>query len=164
MLLINPGLFNQGPVVQSIVSLTSSLRGQLIVLQLYNQIHWNFLLKKWEKLLHCKSFSHFFDKKYWQISDINAWNFNETLTNDVVSFEQPGPGLPKHLDMFKWSIETFLPKCQRSVVCGLPFVLIRSNAVSGVFQTDHIFNPKHSEQPKLYRVLAVLSAIGLTML
>ena len=33
------------------------------------------------------------NKKYWQISDINVWNFNETLTNDVVSFEQPGPGL-----------------------------------------------------------------------
>ena len=23
--------------------------------------------------------------------DINVWNFNETLTNDVVSVEQPGP-------------------------------------------------------------------------
>ena len=23
-----------------------------------------------QKLLHCKSFSHFFNKKYWQISDI----------------------------------------------------------------------------------------------
>ena len=47
--------------------------------------HWNFLLKKWE------SFSNFFNKKYWQISDIKVWNLNETLTNDVVSFEQPGP-------------------------------------------------------------------------
>ena len=38
------------PVVQSIVSLASSLRGQLlIVLRLYNQIQWYFLLKKWEK-------------------------------------------------------------------------------------------------------------------
>ena len=74
---------HQGPVVQSIISLTSSLRGQLLsVLQLYNQICWNFLLKKWEK-----SFSHFFNKKYWCNSDINIWNFNETLTNDVVSFE-----------------------------------------------------------------------------
>ena len=25
--------------------------------------------------------------------DINIWNFNEMLTNDVVSFEQPGPEL-----------------------------------------------------------------------
>ena len=52
-----------------------------------------FCWKKWEKLLHCKSFSHFFNKKYWHIWDINVWNFNETLTNDVVSFEQAGPVL-----------------------------------------------------------------------
>ena len=25
------------------------------------------------------------------MSDINVSNFNETLTNDIVSFEQPGP-------------------------------------------------------------------------
>ena len=42
--------------------------------------------------MQCKSFSHFFNKKYWQISDINVSNFNNTLTNHVVSFEQPGPG------------------------------------------------------------------------
>ena len=34
----------------------------------------------------------FSNKQYWYISDINIWNFNETITNDVVSFEQPGPG------------------------------------------------------------------------
>ena len=34
-----------------------------------------------------------FALQYWQISDINVWNFNETLTNDVVSFEQPGPDI-----------------------------------------------------------------------
>ena len=55
-------------------------------------MHWYFLLKKWEKLLHCKSFSHFFSKKYFYILDINVWNFTEMLTNDVVSFEQPGLG------------------------------------------------------------------------
>ena len=33
----------------------------------------------------------FFQQKYWQIQYINVWKFNETLTNDVVSFEQPGP-------------------------------------------------------------------------
>ena len=31
----------------------------------------------------------FFNKKYWQISDINVWDFNKTLTNDDVTFEQP---------------------------------------------------------------------------
>ena len=41
----------------------------------------------------CKSFTHFFNKKYWHIWDINCWNFNVTLTNNIVSFEQPGPGL-----------------------------------------------------------------------
>ena len=30
----------------------------------------------------------FFNKKYWHILDISVWNFNETLTNDVFSFEQ----------------------------------------------------------------------------
>ena len=33
----------------------------------------------------------FFNKKYWHIWEINLWKFNETLTNDIVSFEQPGP-------------------------------------------------------------------------
>ena len=35
----------------------------------------------------------FSDKKYWHISDTNIQNFNETLTNNVVSFEQLGPDL-----------------------------------------------------------------------
>ena len=36
---------------------------------------------------------HFFNKKYWQISDTDVWNFNERLTNELVSFEQPGTGI-----------------------------------------------------------------------
>ena len=35
----------------------------------------------------------FFQPKYWRISDTNILNFNEALTNDVVTFEQPGPGV-----------------------------------------------------------------------
>ena len=67
----------QGPVVQSIVSLTSSLRGHLVkCLPLYNQKRWNFWLKKWEKLLHSKSFSHFFNK--------NICIF-ETLTFEILT-------------------------------------------------------------------------------
>ena len=34
---------------------------------------------------------YFFNKKYWHIWDINIWNFNETLTNYVIRFEQLGP-------------------------------------------------------------------------
>ena len=33
----------------------------------------------------------FFNRKYWRIWDSNVWSLNETLINDVVSFEQPGP-------------------------------------------------------------------------
>ena len=77
-----------GPVVQSIVSLTSSLRGQLVN-KCFTTIIPNtltFFVEKWEKLA-----SHIFQQKYWHISDINIWNFNKTLTNDVFSFEQAGP-------------------------------------------------------------------------
>ena len=35
----------------------------------------------------------FFNQKYWGIWDINVWNFNKTLTDDVISFEQLGPGI-----------------------------------------------------------------------
>ena len=85
---LSPKRLDQGPVVQSIVSLTSLLRNQLVKCWfLYNQIHWYFLLKNWEKLLQCKSFKHFFNKKYWHIWDINIWNFNKMLTNAVVCFE-----------------------------------------------------------------------------
>ena len=41
--------------------------------------------------MQCKSFSNFFNKKYWRISDINILNFNDTLTDDVVTFKQSGP-------------------------------------------------------------------------
>ena len=54
---------DQGPVVQSIVSLTSLLRGQLV--KCFMTLIPNiliFLLKKCEKLLQCKSFLHFFNK------------------------------------------------------------------------------------------------------
>ena len=55
------GLFGgQGPVVQSIVSLTSSLRDQLVkcfTLTKYTDI----FVKKLVKLLQCESFSQFFN-------------------------------------------------------------------------------------------------------
>ena len=46
----------------------------------------------WKNKRSVKASHIFFNKKYREISDINIWNFNETLTNDVVSFEQLGPG------------------------------------------------------------------------
>ena len=43
--------------------------------------------------MHCKSYSHFFSKKFQHICISLDVNFNESLTNDIVSFEQLGPGL-----------------------------------------------------------------------
>ena len=41
--------------------------------------------------MHCKSYSHFFSKKFQHICVSLDVNFNESLTNDVISFEQLGP-------------------------------------------------------------------------
>ena len=54
----------------------------------------------------------FFQQKNWHISDINVWNFNETLTNNVISFEQQGPGLWQYIagillqsfDIIRWEV------------------------------------------------------------
>ena len=83
---------HQGPVVQSVVSLTSSLRViSLIVLvdSLYSILI--FFAEKNVSSLHCKSYSHFFSKKFQHICVSLDVNFNESLTNDIVSFEQLGP-------------------------------------------------------------------------
>ena len=47
-----------------------------------------FCWKQWEKILDCKSFSHFVNKKYWHIWDINIWNFNILLINDALVLNQ----------------------------------------------------------------------------
>ena len=33
-------------------------------------------------------FSHFFNKRYWRVCDIKVRNFNDMLTNNIISFEQ----------------------------------------------------------------------------
>ena len=49
--------------------------------------------KNEKSFCNANAFHIFFNKRYWHISDINVGNFNKTLTNDFVKFEQPGPGL-----------------------------------------------------------------------
>ena len=86
----------QGPVVQSVVSLMSSLR--VISLTVLADSIYNILIffaeKMWvafaQQKLH-KSYSHFFSKKFQHICISLNVNFNESLTNDIVSFEQLGP-------------------------------------------------------------------------
>ena len=68
-----------GPVVQSVVSLTSSLR-VISLTGLADSIYNSLIFFPQKKIQHiCVS--------------LNV-NFNESLTNDVVSFEQLGPGVP----------------------------------------------------------------------
>ena len=43
--------------------------------------------------MFCKSYSHFFSKKFQHICVSLDLNFNKSLTNDIVSFEQLGPEL-----------------------------------------------------------------------
>ena len=57
--------------------------------------------------MHCKSYSHFFSKKFQHICESLDVNFNESLTNNVVSFEQLGPdcfisGLSVFLASWGW--------------------------------------------------------------
>ena len=89
-----PSYKDHDPVVQSIVSLTNLFRGQLIkcVTTLYPHAL-IFFVEKMREAFALQNLSHFFNKKYSCILDINTWNFNETLTNDVLSFKQPGPCL-----------------------------------------------------------------------
>ena len=77
---------NLGPVVQSVVSLTSSLR-VISLTVLADSIH-NILIFFAEKIRVA-----FFSKKFQHICVSLDVNFNESLTNDIVSFEQPGPAM-----------------------------------------------------------------------
>ena len=81
---------HRGPVVQSVVSLTSSLR--VISLTVLADSIYNILIFFAE---NCDS--HFFSKKFKHICISLNVKFNESLTNDVVSFEQLGPRVQKTL-------------------------------------------------------------------
>ena len=78
-----PYLILQGPVVQSVVSLTSSLR--VISLTILADSIYNILI--------------FFAEKFQHISVSHNVKFNESLTNDVVSFEQLGPGILGYIEV-----------------------------------------------------------------
>ena len=86
---------NQGPVVQSIVSLTSSLVVKMltVLVSTISNSH-VFLLKKVSSFrkYECKSYSHFFFSKNISIYTIfNDQSFNDMLTNKIVSFEKLDP-------------------------------------------------------------------------
>ena len=77
------------PVVQSIVSLISSLR--VISFTISADSIYNILIFFAEKMWVALNYSHFFSKKFQHICISLDVNFSELLTNDVVSFKQLGP-------------------------------------------------------------------------
>ena len=81
-----------GPDVQSLVSLTSSLVVKMLTVLVSTLSNSQlFLLKKnVSSFCKCKSYSHFFSKNINVFAIFNDQSFNNTLTNDIVSFEQLG--------------------------------------------------------------------------
>ena len=82
-----------GPSCSNVVSLTSSLR-VISLTVLVDSIH-NILIFFAEKMLVLQKLLTFFSKTFQHICVSFGVNFNKSLTNDVVSFEQLGPGVLK---------------------------------------------------------------------
>ena len=84
----------QGPVVQSVVSLTSSLVVKMLTVLVStisnSQV---FLLKKCEWLVQMQKLLTFCQQNISVYAIFNDQSFNDMLTNDIVSFEQLGPVL-----------------------------------------------------------------------
>ena len=93
-------LNNQGPVVQSIVSLTRSLR--VILLTVVANSIYNILIFFAEKMWVATHI--FFSIKIQHICVSLYINFNELLTNDIVSFEQLGPDLYWSFFLITWIV------------------------------------------------------------
>ena len=101
-------LIVQGPVFQSIVSLTSLFR-VIPLTVLADSIH-NILIffaeKMWAAFALQKLLTFFFSKKFQHICVSLKVNFNESLTNDVVSFEQLGPGFYVLYDLCQYNYKS----------------------------------------------------------
>ena len=85
--------FDQGPIVQSVISLTSSLRviSLTVLADLIHNILKIFCWKNVSSFCTAKATHIFFSKKFQHICVYIDVNFKESLTNNVVSFEQLGP-------------------------------------------------------------------------
>ena len=78
-----------GPVVQSVVSLTSSLRVISLTILTDSLYMYNILIFFAEKMwvaFALQKLLTFFSKKFQHICESLDVNFNESLTNDIVSF------------------------------------------------------------------------------
>ena len=83
--------------------------------------------------MHCKSYSHFFSKKFQHICVSLNLNFNESLTNDIVSFEQLGPDVFIYLCIIIYFFVYFL-FCSRKTIAfrrfnSMPVPMMRLSPV-----------------------------------
>ena len=127
-----------------------------------------FLLKNVSSFCKCKSYSHFFSKNISVYAIFNDQSFNNTLTNDIVSFEQLGPECLEHIIIdiaqslrffLAKSVDSFLisqQKCMllvstlniysfqeiRKILCGYPLLYV---AIVHIFSTFD----KHVRSAKL---------------
>ena len=99
----------QGPAVQSVVSLMSSLRAISLTI-LADSIYYILILFA-EKMWVAFALTFFSAKSV--SFDVN---FNKSLTNDVVSFEQLGPGVQiSQTQVVKWTCWNFYSKVKWEV-------------------------------------------------
>ena len=82
-----------GPVLQSIVRLTSSLVAKMLIflVSTISNSHVFLLKNNVSSFCICKSYSHFFSKNISIYAIFNDQSLNDTLTNDIVSFKELGP-------------------------------------------------------------------------
>ena len=124
---VNAFVIKQCPVVQSVVSLTTSLR-VISLTVLADPIH-NIVICFAEK--NVSSFctakaTHIFSAKHFRIFAYHWMHyFNESLTNDVVSFEQLGPGCHKAVSLarncVKYTKYIHTPTCQKLNCKKMPY-------------------------------------------
>ena len=81
----------QGPVIQSIVSLTNSLVVKMLTSLVSTCIISDSQVCFAEKMWVHEAIHIFFSKNIGIYAIFNDKNFNDLLTNDIVSFEQLGP-------------------------------------------------------------------------
>ena len=97
----NKETVNQGPVLQSIVSLTSSLVDKMLTVLVSTISNSQlFLLKNVSSFCKCKSYSHFFSKNISVYAIFNYQSFNNMLANDIITFKQLDPGY--HIYLERW--------------------------------------------------------------
>ena len=97
-----------------------------------------FCWKNVSSFCKCKSYSHFFSKNIYVYAIFNDQSLNDTLTNDIVSFEQLDPGVYVNyeendtvLSIYgEWiNLEKFLHFFQGDKFCEFKFAFLHTKSL-----------------------------------